>query len=51
MSTSAGDVPNEENGSLFSDEWIRDVAKMGLGWLVGTVIAIVLLLFVGPMVF
>jgi hypothetical protein len=50
MSTT-GDAPNGENGSLFGDEWIRDVTKMGIGWLVGTVIAILLLLFVGPIVF
>jgi hypothetical protein len=41
---------NEDPGSLFSDGWIRDVTKMGIGWLIGTVIAIFLLLYVGPMV-
>ena len=50
MSTPPEEPPVEDGGSLFEDEWIRDVAKMGIGWLVGTIVAIILLLFVGPMV-
>jgi hypothetical protein len=50
MSASTGDPGNEENGSLFEDAWDRDVTKMGIGWLIGTIIAIVLLIFVGPMI-
>lgn len=45
------DTDRDEQGSLFEDEWIRDVTKMGIGWLIGTVIAIILLLYVGPIVF
>jgi hypothetical protein len=51
MSTPAEESPAEDGGSIFQDEWIRDVTKMGVGWLVGTIIGIVLLVFVGPMIF
>jgi hypothetical protein len=50
MSTNAEDSGGEENGSLFEDSWVRDVTKMGIGWLIGTIIAILLLIFVGPQV-
>jgi len=50
MSARTGDSENEEDGSLFQDSWVRDVTKMGIGWLIGTIIAILLLVFVGPMV-
>ena len=51
MSTPAEESPAEDGGSIFEDDWIRDVTKMGIGWLVGTIIGIILLVFVGPMVF
>jgi len=50
MSARTEGSENEENGSLFQDAWIRDVTKMGIGWLIGTIIAILLLIFVGPKV-
>lgn len=50
MSASTGDSSSEEDGAIFEDSWIRDVTKMGVMWLIGTIIAILLLLFVGPMI-
>lgn len=50
MSTAADDPENDENGSLFDDNWIQDVTRMGVLWLVGTIIAVFLLLYVGPMI-
>jgi hypothetical protein len=50
MSAGAGDPRTDENGSLFDDDWVRDVTKMGIGWLIGTIIAILLLVFVGPQI-
>jgi len=40
--------PGDEDGSLFDDAWVNDVTKMGVGWFVGTVVAILLLLYVLP---
>jgi hypothetical protein len=48
MSASTGDSSSEENSTLLEDNWVRDVTKMGVMWLIGTIIAILLLLFVGP---
>jgi hypothetical protein len=50
MSTTADDPGNEENDSLFEDGWVRDVTRMGILWLIGTIIAVFLLLYVGPIV-
>ena len=38
----------DDDGSLFDDTWVNDVMKMGIGWFIGTVIAILLLLYVLP---
>ncbi|MFB6228573.1 MAG: hypothetical protein ABEH88_08430 [Halobacteriales archaeon] len=51
MSTTADDSGNGENGSLFEDSWVRDVTRMGILWLIGTIVAIFLLLYIGPMIF
>jgi hypothetical protein len=50
MSTTADDPENEESSSLFEDSWVRDVTRMGILWLIGTIIAIFLLLYVGPII-
>ncbi len=50
MAESTGNPGSEENSTLLEDSWVRDVTKMGLLWLVGTIIAILLLLLVGPMI-
>lgn len=50
MVESTGNPGSEENSTPLEDSWVRDVTKMGLLWLIGTIIAILLLLFVGPMI-
>jgi len=47
MSTDSGGAGGDD-GSTFDDTWVNDVTKMGIGWFIGTVIAILLLLYVFP---
>jgi hypothetical protein len=47
MSTNS-EGPGEDDGSMFDDPWVNDVTKMGIGWFIGTVVAILLLLYVLP---
>jgi hypothetical protein len=49
MSASGDKHGGETGGSLFEDSWVRDVTRMGILWLIGTVIAIFLLIYIGPM--
>lgn len=46
MSTTGDDPGNEKSSSLFEDSWVRDVTRMGILWLIGTVTAIILLFFI-----
>ncbi|PSP77493.1 hypothetical protein BRC81_09965 [Halobacteriales archaeon QS_1_68_20] len=44
-------VERSDMSEVLDDPWMRDVAKMMVGWLTATTIAIALLLTLGPALF